>query len=79
MQNHKYQRKLGCCWNGIFLLTPYYDSWVNCPCGIDINIDDIGSKQVRTEVPVDGQTIIKYSLVGRTMDLTVARQSLLYH
>ena len=39
----------------------------------------MSSKQVRTEVPVDGQTIRKYSLVGRTVDLYVARKSLFYH
>ena len=41
--------------------------------------DDMGSKQVRTEVTVDEQTIGNYSLVGRTMDLAAARKSLLYH
>ena len=41
--------------------------------------DDMGSKQVRIEVPVDGQTIIKYSLVGRTVDSDVAHKSLFYH
>ena len=39
----------------------------------------MGSKQVRTEVPVDGQTISKYSLVGRTMDYDAAHKSLFYH
>ena len=41
--------------------------------------DDMSSKQVRTEVPVDGQTIIKYSFVSRTVDSAVARKSLFYH
>ena len=41
--------------------------------------DDMVSKQVRIEVPVDGQTISKYSLVGRTVDYDVACKSLLYH
>ena len=41
--------------------------------------DDMGSKQVRTEVLVDGQTISKYSLVGRTVDLAAALKSLFYH
>ena len=44
----------------------------------DLN-DDMGSKQVRTEVPVDGQTISKYSLVGCTVDLDAVRKSLFYH
>ena len=41
--------------------------------------DDMSSKQVRTEVPVDGQTVSKYSLVSRTVDLAAARNSLFYH
>ena len=41
--------------------------------------DDMDSKQVRTEVPVDGQTISKYSLVGRTVDFAAARKSIFYH
>ena len=41
--------------------------------------DDMGNKKVRTEVPVDGQTISKYSLVGHTVYLAVARKSLFYH
>ena len=38
----------------------------------------MGSKQVRTEVLVDGQIIRKYWLVGRTMDSNVARKSLFH-
>ena len=41
--------------------------------------DDMGIKQVRTEVPVDGQIIRKYSLVGCTVDSAAARKSLFYH
>ena len=41
--------------------------------------DDMGSEQGHTEVPVNCQTISKYSLVGRTVDYDVARKSLLYH
>ena len=37
------------------------------------------SKQVRTEVLVDGQTISKYSLVGRTVDYDAERKSLFYN
>ena len=36
--------------------------------------DDMGSKQVCIEVPVDDQTISKYSLVRRTVDYDVARK-----
>ena len=39
----------------------------------------MGSKQVHTDVPVDGQTIIKYSLVHRTVDYESVRKSLFYH
>ena len=41
--------------------------------------DDMGSKQVRTEIPVGDQTISKYSLVGHTVDSDAGRKSLLYH
>ena len=41
--------------------------------------DDMSSKQVRTEVPVDGQTVSKYSFVIRTVDSAAERKSLLYH
>ena len=41
--------------------------------------DDMISKQVRTEVPVDGQTISKYSFVRRTVDSAAARKSIFYH
>ena len=44
-----------------------------------IGTDDMGSKQVHAEVPFDGQTISKYSLVRRTMDLAAERKSLFYH
>ena len=37
------------------------------------------SKQIHTEVPVDGQTISKYSLVRRTVDYDAARNSSFYH
>ena len=39
----------------------------------------MSSKQVRTEVPVEGQPISKYSFVSRTVDLAAARKSLFYH
>ena len=39
----------------------------------------MGSKKVRTEVLVDGQTISKYSLVGCTVDSDAARKSLFCH
>ena len=39
----------------------------------------MGSKQVHTEVSVDSQTIIKYSLVQRTVDYDTVRNSLFYH
>ena len=39
-------------------------------------VDDMGSKHVHTEVPVDSQTISKYSLVRRTVDSDAARKSL---
>ena len=41
--------------------------------------DDMISKQVRTEVPVEGQTVSKYSFMSRNMDLAVALKSLFYH
>ena len=41
--------------------------------------DDIISKQVRTEVPVDGQTVSKYSFVSCTVDSAAAHKSLFYH
>ena len=41
--------------------------------------DDMGSKQVCTEVLVDVQTISKYSRVGRTVDSDAARKTLFYH
>ena len=41
--------------------------------------DDMISKRVRTEVPVDGQTVSKYSFVSRTVDSDVARKPLFYH
>ena len=41
--------------------------------------DDMSSKQVRTEVLVDGQTVSKYSFVNRTADSAAARKSLFYH
>ena len=41
--------------------------------------DDMISKQVRTEVPVDGQTVRKNSFVSRTVDSAAARKSILYH
>ena len=40
--------------------------------------DDMSSKQVRTEVPVDGQTISKYSFANRTVYSAAARKSLFY-
>ena len=40
--------------------------------------DDIGSKQVQTEVLVDGQNISNYSLLRRTVDYDLARVSLSY-
>ena len=46
---------------------------------VEVLGDDISSKQVRTEVPVEGQTISKYSFVSRTVDSAVARKSLFYH
>ena len=39
----------------------------------------MSSKQVHTEVLVDGQTISKYSLVSRTVDSYAACKSLFYH
>ena len=42
-------------------------------------IDYMSSKQVRIEVPVDGQTVSKYSFVSRTVDSDAARKSLFYH
>ena len=44
-----------------------------------VTCDDMSNKQVRTEVPVDGQTVSKYSFVSRTVDLAAARKSLFYH
>ena len=41
--------------------------------------DDMSSKQVRTEVPVDGHTVSKYSFVSRIVDSIAARKSLFYH
>ena len=41
--------------------------------------DDMISKRVRTEVPVDGQTVSKYSFVSRTVDSAAARKPLFYH
>ena len=41
--------------------------------------DDMGSKQVHTEVPVDGQTFSKYSLVRRTVDSDASHDSSAYH
>ena len=41
--------------------------------------DDMSSEQVRTEVPVDGQTVRKYSFVSHIVDLAAARKSLFYH
>ena len=41
--------------------------------------DDMRSKQVRTEVPVDGYTVSKYSFVSRTVDSASVRKSLFYH
>ena len=41
--------------------------------------DDMSSKQVRTAIPVDGQTVSKYSFVSRTMDSAAARKSLFHH
>ena len=41
--------------------------------------DDMRGKQVRTEVPVDRQTISKYSFVNCTVDSAAARKSLFYH
>ena len=35
---------------------------------IVLSPDDMSSKQVRTEVLVDVQTVIKYSFVSRTVD-----------
>ena len=46
---------------------------------LGVLLDDISSKQVRTEVPVDGQTVSKYSFVSHTMDSAAARKSLFYH
>ena len=39
---------------------------------------DMSSKQVRTEVPVDGQTVSKYSFVSRTVDLALRGASHFY-
>ena len=41
--------------------------------------DDMSSKEVRTEVPIDGQKVSKYSFVSRTVDSAAARNSLFYH
>ena len=46
---------------------------------LGVLLDDISSKQVRTEVPVDGQTVSNYSFVSRSMDSSVARKSLFHH
>ena len=39
--------------------------------------DDMSSKQVHAEVPVDRQTVRKYSFVIRTVDSAATRKSLL--
>ena len=57
----------------LFLLIPVC---VLYPIDLD---DDMGIKQVCTEVLVYGHTISKYSLVGRTVDSDAARKSLVYH
>ena len=49
------------------------------PKQLGTKIDDMSSKQVRTEVPVDGHTVRKYSFVSRTVDLAAACKSLFYH
>ena len=41
--------------------------------------DYMSSKQVRTEVPVDGKTISEYSFVNRTMDSAAVQNSLFCH
>ena len=41
--------------------------------------DDMSIQQVRTDVPVDGQTVSKYSFVSRTVDSAAALKSLFYH
>ena len=41
--------------------------------------DNMSSKQVHIEVPVDRQTISKYSFVSRTVDSAVVCKSLFYH
>ena len=46
---------------------------------LTLRIDDMSSKQVCTEVPVDRQTVSKYSFVSCTVDSAVARKSLFYH
>ena len=45
---------------------------------LNARIDDMSSKQIRTEVPVDGRTVRKYSFVSHTVDSAAVRKSLLY-
>ena len=52
-------------------------AWTEWLCPMDS--DDTTSTQVRTEVPVDGQTVSKYSFVICTVDSAAARKSLFYH